>query len=258
VLLGDSGATGAEVAIAAVAAGRAKGWTDEDIVARTPVALALTPPTLGDRRPLPEVGTPAGPSSGDLPAREALRLRARWVHELTRAVFRELGHRLEARGVLAGTDVAHLGRTELQLALDGVAVAGIPPTHPVTPLPATFRMTPDGVVVAEADDRRSGVGAGGGRGTGRVVFGEPAIGDVLVVRTLEPALAPLLPSLAGLVAETGSPLSHLAILAREHGVAVVVGHRTIRDLVSPGDVVVVDGRTGVVDVVDHPNGSAIR
>jgi pyruvate,water dikinase len=258
VLLDDSGVTGAEMAIVAVAAGRAMGWTDEDIVARAPVALALTPPTLGDRHPLPEVGSPAGPSAGDLPAREALRLRSRWVHELTRAVVRELGHRLEARGVLAGADVAHLGRAELQLALDGVAVAGIPPTHPATPLPATFRLAPDGVVVAEADDRRSGVGAGGGRGTGRVVFEEPAIGDVLVVRTLDPALAPLLPSLAGLVAETGSPLSHLAILAREHGVAVVVGHRTIRDLVSPGDVVAVDGRTGAVDVLDHTHASAIR
>jgi pyruvate,water dikinase len=102
------------------------------------------------------------------------------------------------------------------------------------------------------------VGAGGGRGTGRVAFEDPAVGDVLVVRTLDPALAPLLPSLAGLVSETGSPLSHLAILAREHGVPVVVGHRTVRSLVAPGDVVSVDGRTGAVDVLDHLDRSAIR
>lgn len=75
VLLEDSGVTGAEAAIAAVAAGRSRGWTDEDIIARTPVALALTAPTLGDRHPLPEVHPPAGTSPADLPVREALRLR---------------------------------------------------------------------------------------------------------------------------------------------------------------------------------------
>ena len=46
---------------------------------------------------------------------------------------------------------------------------------------------------------------------------------MLVVRTLDPGLAPMLPGLGGLVAETGSVLSHLAILAREYGVPTVVG-----------------------------------
>lgn len=261
VLLDDGGLTGVEAAMAAVATGRAQGWSDEDVIARTPVALALTPPTLGERHPLPEVG-PApdvhGLEGRGLPLREALRLRVRWVHELTRSVVRELEQRLDARGALVGTCVTDLGRDELRLALDGVTVAGRPPVGPVAPLPTSFRLSADGAVVAEADDRRPGVGAGGGRGTGRVAFEDPAVGDVLVVRTLDPSLAPLLPSLAGLVAETGSPLSHLAILAREHGVPVVVGHRTVRELVAPGDVVVVDGRTGAVEVVDHPVGSAIR
>lgn len=258
VLLEGSGVTGAEAAIAAVAAGRARGWDDQDIIARTPIALALTAPTLGARHPLPEVGMPTVTSPGELPVREALRLRVRWVHELTRSVVRELGDRLEARGILTRTDVVHLERAELQLALDGASGAVIAAPRTVAPLPATFRLSAGGVVVAETKGRHAGVGAGGGRGTGRIVFEEPAVGDVLIVRTLDPALAPLLPSLAGLVAETGSPLSHLAILAREHGVPVVVGHRTIRDLVTPGDVVAVDGRTGVVEVLDPPLGRAIR
>jgi phosphohistidine swiveling domain-containing protein len=259
VLLGGSATTGADAAVAAVAAGRAQGWSDEDIVARTPVALALTPPSLGERHPLPEVpdaGSPVGVD--DLPTREALRLRVRWVHELTRSVVVELGRRLDGRGVLVGAEIAHLRRSELGLAVDGVPMVGNPPSGPVAPLPAMFRLSADGTVVAEADDRRSGVGAGGGRGTGRAVYDHPATGDVLVVRTLDPALAPVLPTLAGLVAETGSPLSHLAILAREHGVPVVVGHRSIRDLVSPGDIVVVDGRTGSVEVLDPSTAGTIR
>lgn len=258
-LLEGTGTTGAELAMAAVAAGRAAGWSDDDIVARSPVVLALTPPTLGDRPPLPDVGAVGGTPTGDLPVREALRLRVRWVHELTRSAVRELGRRLEDRGVLLGVDVADLTRAQLAAALDGVRVAGAAHTGPVAPLPAAFRLATDGTVVAEpgAFDA-TGVGAGGGRGSGRVAFEDPAVGDVLVVRTLDPALAPLLPTLAGLVAETGSPLSHLAILARERGVPVVVGHRSVRDLVSPGDVVVVDGRTGSVDVLDPVSGSAIR
>ncbi len=258
VLLDDQGATGVEAAMAAVVAGRAAGWSDEDIVARTPVALALIPPTLGPRRRLPEVAEVVAAAARELAVREQLRLRVRWVHELTRAFARELGRRLEDRGVLVDADVADLGRVELQLALDGAPVAGAPRHGPVTPLPATFRLSADGAVVAEADDRRGGVGAGGGRGTGRVAFTDPAVGDVLVVRTLDPGLAPLLPSLAGLVAETGSPLSHLAILAREHGVPVVVGHRSVRSLVDAGDVVVVDGRTGTVDVLPEQTRSSLR
>ena len=120
------------------------------------------------------------------------------------------------------------------------------------PVPAYFRLTADGAVVSEVRaGSGGGVGAGGGRGSGPVAFDAPVPGDVLVVRTLDPDLAPLLPHLAGIVAETGSPLSHLAILARERGVPVVVGHTTIRSLVSEGTVVTVDGRTGSVEVADE-------
>ncbi len=79
--------------------------------------------------------------------------------------------------------------------------------------------------------------------------GMPEPGAVLVVRTLDPGLAPLLPRLGGLVAETGSFLSHLAILAREFGVPTVVG---VADAVSrfpAGSTVLVDGTTGEVSLV---------
>jgi pyruvate,water dikinase len=71
----------------------------------------------------------------------------------------------------------------------------------------------------------------------------------LVVHTLDPGLAPLLPRLAGLVAETGSVLSHLAILAREFGVPAVVG---VPDAVSrfpAGTMLAVDGVTGDVSAL---------
>ena len=56
----------------------------------------------------------------------------------------------------------------------------------------------------------------------------------------------VLPALAGLVSETGSVLSHLAILARELDVATVVGVPDARRRFPAGSWVVVDGRSGEV------------
>ena len=69
---------------------------------------------------------------------------------------------------------------------------------------------------------------------------------MLVVRHLEPALAPALEQVDGLVAETGSALSHLAILAREAGVPVVAGVDRALERFPEGTTVLVDGTTGEV------------
>ncbi|WP_333770761.1 PEP-utilizing enzyme [Streptomyces sp. IBSBF 2435] len=75
---------------------------------------------------------------------------------------------------------------------------------------------------------------------------------MLVVRSLSPALAPLLPELSGMVAETGSVLSHLAVLAREYGVPTVVGVPGAPDRFPPGTRLRVDGGTGAVEQVAAP------
>jgi pyruvate,water dikinase len=77
---------------------------------------------------------------------------------------------------------------------------------------------------------------------------DPPTGSVLVTTTLAPGLGPLLPRLHGIVAETGSVLSHLAILAREAGVPTVVGYANATRDLHEGDQVVVDGDTGLVTV----------
>jgi pyruvate,water dikinase len=76
-------------------------------------------------------------------------------------------------------------------------------------------------------------------------------GDILVVRVLSPALAPELPGLAGLVSETGSTLSHLAIVARELGVPTVVAVPDATDRFRRGERIVIDGRTGEVTSADR-------
>jgi phosphohistidine swiveling domain-containing protein len=126
-----------------------------------------------------------------------------------------------------------------------------PRDTPPRALPAQFRLTADGAPVALAASAGGDVGAGGGIASGPVHVGDdPPAGAVLVVTHLDPRLAPVVPRLAGLVAETGSPLSHLAILAREHGVATVVSHAGAAERYDPGTVVEVDGNAGTVRVLD--------
>src|SRR5690606_22409828 len=64
-----------------------------------------------------------------------------------------------------------------------------------------------------------------------------------------PALAGVLGEVAGLVAETGSPLSHLAILAREFGVPAVVGVADATEAHPEGSRVLLDGAAGTIDVI---------
>ena len=208
--------------------------------------------------------------------REALRLRARWLQELTARAAWELGERLYGRGALnEAADVRELRLPELAQAVrtgmipSGVSIRGA--GRRLGPLPARFRLTSDGAVEpavrpgpgrrrrhGRPGDLRHGTGAGGGRGSGMVHAGggPPVPGAVLVVRILDPNLAPLLPRLGGLVAETGSILSHLAILAREFGVPTVVGVEDAVARFPAGTTVTVDGTTGEVGAVDASRGAA--
>ena len=86
----------------------------------------------------------------------------------------------------------------------------------------------------------------GPREWSRVSAADVTGGEVLVVRTLDPRLAPVLPKVAGVVSETGSVLSHLAILAREQGVPVVVGMPEACRRFPAGTMVAIDGGTGEV------------
>ena len=265
---GGHGVTAASLAMSALAEARAEDVDLEELVETHPVVLALTPPRIGDGAPLAglapaTVPAPSGPVSpgpdGDAAVvREALRLRARWVQELTARAAWVLGCRLVCVGVLPGQPAVRL------LALDELRTAALqrsvpadlagrsdPSTTSSKPLPAQFRLTRDHrpVAVAAPTSGDGGIGAGGGEGTGRAhLGGDPPQGAVLVVTHLDPRLATVIPRLGGLVAETGSPLSHLAILAREHGVPTVVGHAGATTRYQEGDLLAVDGSAGTVRV----------
>ena len=269
--------SGAGIALTALAAGRSANLADAEIIATTPGVLALVPPRIGEPPTLPNVPlrlstlsigsnpdaavrTTVGTASDRAIQREALRMRVRWLHELMARSAWELAGRLVDRHAIDDrNDIVHLRLSELRAMVAGhgapVELVGRRHVPVVDELSAAFRLTSDGTPVPVIVERSTANGAGGGRGSGRVVHAPspPGDGDVLVVATLDPDLAPLLPRLGGLVAETGSVLSHLAILAREFGVPTVVGVADARRRFLPGSYVTVDGASGDVVATPEPD-----
>jgi len=75
-------------------------------------------------------------------------------------------------------------------------------------------------------------------------------GEVLVVRHLTPAWAPLLARASAVIADVGGALSHGSVVAREYGVPAVMGVKNATARINSGDLVTVDGDAGAVRV--HP------
>ncbi len=101
--------------------------------------------------------------------------------------------------------------------------------------------------------RVSGHPAGVGWAAGRAVvinceceLWRVAPGDVLVTRVAGPALAHILPRVAGVVTERGGSTSHFASLARERGIPMVLGVGDVTRRIPDGAQVAVDGVAGIV------------
>lgn len=71
-------------------------------------------------------------------------------------------------------------------------------------------------------------------------------GAILVARTTNPAWTPLFYSASGLITESGGPLSHRAVTAREMRLPAVMSVRGAMTTFQEGQVVTVDGTQGLV------------
>ncbi|MDD9940458.1 MAG: PEP-utilizing enzyme [Myxococcales bacterium] len=122
--------------------------------------------------------------------------------------------------------------------------------------PDTFVGYPRPIAAPDGRPRTlTGVPASGGQVEGRVcVLEDPRHladmrpGDVLVVPTGEAGWSMLLLVAAAVIIDAGGPLSHTCVVAREHGVPVVVGLKDATRSLRTGDRVRVDGSTGQVQV----------
>ena len=153
----------------------------------------------------------------------------------------ELGRMLRAAEELFGMPV------EIEWALDdaGFKLLQARPLH-VAPA-----QVPDEIWLHHPRLNGHPAGIGWGTGRARVVNCECELtrvtpGDVLVTTVAGPALGEVLLRVAGVVAELGGSTSHLASLARERGVPMVLGVLDATRRIPDGSMVAVDGVAGVV------------
>jgi pyruvate, water dikinase len=139
------------------------------------------------------------------------------------------------------------GPVEIEWAMDegGFKLLQSRPLHVEAPI------VPDEVWLAHPG--LNGHPAGIGWGSGRAVvvnceceLSRVAPGDILITKVAGPALSHILPRVAAVVAELGGSTSHLASLARERGIPMVLGVLDATLKIPDGTQCAVDGVAGVV------------
>jgi pyruvate,water dikinase len=160
---------------------------------------------------------------------------------LNRLQVEEIGGILRRCEELMGMPV------EIEWALDdaGIKVLQARPLHLEAP------HVPDDIWLQHP--RLNGHPAGVGWGVGRAVvvnceceLSRVAAGDVLVTRVAGPSLSHILPRISGMVTERGGSTSHMASLARERGLPMVLGVADATRRIPDGAQVAVDGVAGIV------------
>jgi phosphohistidine swiveling domain-containing protein len=134
--------------------------------------------------------------------------------------------------------------------------------HRAKELPITFTGMPQPVVASTAtsdgDDEVRGLSGAAGvvQGRARVVLDPAAAepldeGEVLVCRFTDPSWTPLFLLASALVIDIGASASHGAIVARELGIPCVIGTGDGTRRIATGDLLSVDGSTGVVTISER-------
>lgn len=257
---------------------------------RTPSWRADPGPLLQAVRVALRAPPPTPPQLRALPAaldRWILRLMVGWAHtairnrEVTKSLlvraslafkdgYHHLGKLLAAAGRLPDADaVCFLTHKELGQLIQGVELAAVaearrmvlerqdrqsmPDVSVGLPEPLGARVTDGDSVVGKPVSR------GCVRGTARVVraLDEAATiqpGDILIAPITDVGWTPYFSIIAGLVTDLGSAVSHGSVVAREIGLPAVVNTRTGTVLFRSGELVEVDGDTGLVRRVQPSGG----
>lgn len=196
-----------------------------------------------------------------------------------RRAARELGEQLVARGALTEVDDVFFLRVEelRELSAGGLGDARAlvaarceeRATFTATTLPVSFTGSPAPLVdevAAHPTTELQGTGVCGGRliGRARVLVDldedlELDDGDILVCRNTDPSWTGIMSLASGLVVDLGGSASHAAIVAREIGVACVVGTGNGTAVIPDTAMIEIDGSTGSVTILDPeqvPTGSS--
>lgn len=113
-------------------------------------------------------------------------------------------------------------------------------------------------ISSENKNQLKGEGASQGEFTGiiRLIENEDDFknlknNEIILTQSPNPALTPLYGKAGGLIATTGSLLSHGLVSAREYNLPAVVGIPMITKILKTGQRVYINGRTGEIRIEDH-------
>jgi pyruvate,water dikinase len=210
-----------------------------------------------------------------LAARERSKTICTLMMEEIRAPLRELGQRLVERGLLprwedlllvtndevdafVANPAAHTGLIAERAAQLEMLAAKEPPfvfEGDPPPLSAYKDRGSGGIETAAAGRRLTGIGVSPGRYTGRArvitsltADSELEPGEVIVATTTDASWGPLFLAAGAVVVETGSTVSHAAIVSRELGIPAAVSVADATRFIRDGSTITVDGDTGTVVV----------
>ncbi|MCW2617129.1 MAG: PEP-utilizing protein mobile subunit, partial [Modestobacter sp.] len=144
-----------------------------------------------------------------------------------------------------------------------VPALGIPPEFITEPLTVMlWGITQESVqewlgVDGQDGGELRGVAASAGKATGRArviidpeQLHEVEDGDILVCRITAPSWAPVFSRLSAAVSDVGGIMAHTAIVCREYGLPAVVGTGFATTSIRTGQLIEVDGTTGVVRILE--------
>ena len=211
--------------------------------------------------------------------RENLRFARTRVFGRVRRIFLAIGAQLQAAGRLdAARDIFMLEVEEVLGFIEGTSTLGnlkgivalrrggmsdfaaapAPPSRFTSLGAVGLGLTEDAATIdAVGGETLKGVGCCRGRIRARVrVIDDPRSarlepGEIMVARFTDPGWITLFVNAAGILVERGSLLSHSAIVAREMSIPAIVALDGVMAWLKTGDVVEMDGATGVVRKVDH-------
>lgn len=183
-----------------------------------------------------------------------------------RRIFAEMGQRLVETGVLeTADDIYHLRLDDLERLRKGWPPPALLQTElrasviarrarrnalrnvPMLPPRAASTKTPPDDAIAYGTPGSPGVASGPVRLVhGPAEFGRVQPGDIVVAPFTNPAWTPLFARAAAVIVDTGSAVSHAAIVAREYGLPAVMGTRDALTRLHDGQLVTVDGTRGLV------------
>jgi len=206
--------------------------------------------------------------------RENLRFERTRIFGHARRVFLGLGREFAARGLLeTPRDVFLLTTHEILGAVEGYGLSpdlrGLvalrksedaasanrsdPPERIEMRGPAIAPVWKESTHAQDDARARAATGCSAGKVTAKArVIRDPRTealdpGDILVARHTDPGWIAVFSNASAIVVERGSLLSHSAIVARELGIPCVVGLKGATQWITDGEVITVDGATGMVE-----------